>query len=117
MPLIDLSLLSDGSFIRGLGATFFFFLANLSFYFVMTVFMQKTLRIAPLQGGLVFVPLALTFVAASRHSGVRAKHRGTLVLIEGCVVQLFALAAIALLVFQIEFPSALSLSLVLAVFG
>jgi MFS family permease len=117
MPLIDIALLSDSRFMRGLFAAFFFFLANLSFYFVMTVFMQKTLRIPPLQAGLVFVPLALTFVVASRHSGARAKHRGMLVLIEGCMVQMAALAAIALLVSQIETPSALALSLVLAVFG
>jgi hypothetical protein len=30
MPLIDLALLSDKSFMRGLAAAFFFFFANLS---------------------------------------------------------------------------------------
>ena len=84
MPLIDLALLSDTAFMRGLAAVFFFFFANLSFYLVMTMFMQKALRIPPLHAGLVFLPLALTFVIASRHSGARARHRGTLVLIEGC---------------------------------
>ena len=84
MPLIDLALLSDAAFMRGLCAVFFFFFANLSFYLVMTMFMQKALHIPPLQAGLVFVPLALAFVVASRHSGARARHRGTLVLIEGC---------------------------------
>ena len=68
MPLIDLALLSDKAFIRGLCAAFFFFLANLSFYLVMTMFMQKALRIPPLQAGLVFLPLAFAFVIASRHS-------------------------------------------------
>jgi len=34
MPLIDLALLSDAAFMRGLGAAFFFFCANLSFYLV-----------------------------------------------------------------------------------
>jgi predicted MFS family arabinose efflux permease len=87
MPLIDLALLTDKAFMRGLAAVFFFFFANLSFYLVMTMFMQKGLQIPPLQAGLVFLPLALTFVVASRHSGVRAKYRGTLVLIEGCAVQ------------------------------
>jgi EmrB/QacA subfamily drug resistance transporter len=117
MPLIDLSLLADKSFMRGLGAAFFFFFANLSFYFVMTVFMQRTLHLPPLHGGLVFVPLALTFVVASRHAGARAKHRGTLVLTEGCVIQIAALAALAVLVFVAQTPSALSLALVLAIFG
>jgi len=117
MPLIDLTLLADKRFMRGLGAAFFFFFANLSFYFVMTVFMQRTLQLPPLQGGLAFVPLALTFVVASRHASARANHRGTLVLTEGCAIQIAGLAAIAALVFTSKTPSALVLALVLAIFG
>ena len=117
MPLIDLALLSDRAFMRGLCAAFFFFLANLSFYLVMTMYMQKALHIAPLQAGLVFVPLALTFVIASRHSGARAKHRGTRVLIEGCVLQIAGLALLALTVAVIEAPGAALLALMLAIFG
>jgi predicted MFS family arabinose efflux permease len=79
--------------------------------------MQKGLQIPPLQAGLVFVPLALTFVVASRHSGARAKHRGTLVLIEGCVVQTIGLAMLALIVATTEQPGPVLLALVLAVFG
>ena len=70
-----------------------------------------------LQAGLVFVPLALTFVIASRHSGVRAKHRGTLVLIEGCVVQIVGLAMLAAAVACTVAPSASLLALLLTVFG
>ena len=117
MPLIELSLLSDAAFMRGLVGVFFFFFANLSFYLVMTMFMQKVLRIPPLSAGLVFVPPALTFVIASRHSGVRAKHRGTLVLIEGCVVQIIGLAMLAAAVACTVAPSALLLALLLTVFG
>jgi predicted MFS family arabinose efflux permease len=117
MPLIDLALLSDRAFMRGLYAAFFFFFANLSFYLIMTMFMQKALRIPPLHAGLVFVPLALTFVIASRHSGARAKHRGTLVLIEGCAVQIAGLAALVLSVAWVQAPSASLLALVLTIFG
>jgi EmrB/QacA subfamily drug resistance transporter len=117
MPLIDLSLLSDTAFMRGLAAVFFFFFANLSFYLVMTMYMQNGLHIPPLQAGLVFLPLALTFVIASRHSGVRAKHRGTLVLIEGCALQIAGLAALVAATEWIEAPSALMLALVLTIFG
>jgi EmrB/QacA subfamily drug resistance transporter len=117
MPLIDLSLLSDAAFMRGLAAVFFFFFANLSFYLVMTVFMQRALHIPPLQAGLVFVPLALTFVIASRHAGARARHRGTRVLIEGCGVQIAGLAALVALVESSAAPSAMSLALVLTIFG
>jgi predicted MFS family arabinose efflux permease len=117
MPLIDLALLSDAAFMRGLIAVFFFFFANLSFYLVMTMFMQKGLNIPPLQAGLVFLPLALTFVIASRHSGKRAKHRGTLVLIEGCAVQIAGLAALVVAVECVAAPSAIMLALVLTIFG
>jgi MFS family permease len=117
MPLIDLALLSDAAFMRGLYATFLFFFANLSFYLVMTMFMQRGLHIPPLQAGLVFVPLALAFVIASRHSSARSRHRGTLVLIEGCALQLAALVVLVLMVASIETPSALLLALVLTIFG
>jgi predicted MFS family arabinose efflux permease len=115
MPLIDLSLLSDKAFMRGLVAAFFFFFANLSFYLVITLFMQQALQIPPLQAGLVFVPLALTFVVASRQSGVRAKHRGPLVLVEGCVIQIAGLVALALT--SVAMPTAPMLALVLMIFG
>jgi MFS family permease len=117
MPLIDLALLSDLAFMRGLAAVFFFFFANLSFYLIMTMFMQRGLHIPPLHAGLVFVPLALTFVIASKHSGARAKHRGTLVLIEGCAVQIVGLAALVTTIESVAVPSALLLALVLMVFG
>lgn len=117
MPLIDLALLSDATFMRGLAAVFFFFFANLSFYLVMTIYMQKGLHIPPLQAGLVFLPLALTFVVAARHGGMRTKHRGTLVLIEGCAVQIAGLVALVATVEWIEAPSVIVLALVLTIFG
>lgn len=117
MPLIDLALLSDAAFMRGLYAAFFFFSANLSFYLIMTMYMQKALHIPPLQAGLVFVPLALSFVVASRHSGMRARHRGTLVLIEGCAIQIASLIVLALTIAFVHTPSAPVLALILALFG
>jgi EmrB/QacA subfamily drug resistance transporter len=117
MPLIDLALISDAAFMRGLCATFFFFFANLSFYLIMTLFMQRGLHIAPLQAGAVFLPLAFAFVIASRHSGAGARHRGTRVLIEGCVVQVAGLAVLALTVAFAQPPSAPLLALALAIFG
>jgi MFS family permease len=117
MPLIDLALLSDTAFMRGLYAAFFFFFANLSFYLVMTLFMQRGLHIPPLRAGMVFLPLALAFVIASRHSGVRARHRGTRVLIEGCMVQMVGLALLVLTVASAHAPSATLLAVVLTIFG
>jgi predicted MFS family arabinose efflux permease len=117
MPLIDLSLLADAAFLRGLGAAFFFFSANLSFYLVMTLFMQRGLKIPPLAAGMAFIPLALAFVVASRHSGARARHRGTRVLIEGCALQIAGLTALAFVAFSVDAPSPLLLALTMIVFG
>lgn len=117
MPLIDLTLLADAGFLRGLGAAFFFFLANLSFYLVMTLFMQRGLKIPPLAAGMAFIPLALAFVVASRHSGVRAHHRGTRVLLEGCALQVVGLAALALVAGCVDAPSPLLLAFTMIIFG
>ena len=76
MPLIDLALLSDAAFIRGLYAVFFFFFANLSFYLVMTMFMQRGLHILPLQAGLVFLwrsPLSSPRDTVARGRGIAAR--------------------------------------------
>ena len=54
MPLVDLTLLSDKAFGRGLLAAFFFFFANLSFYLIITIYMQTALQIPPLKAGLEF---------------------------------------------------------------
>jgi MFS family permease len=116
MPLIDLALLSDAVFMRGLYAAFFFFFANLSFYLVMTIFMQRGLHIPPLQAGCVFLPLVAAFVVASRHSAMRARRRGTRVLIEGCAIQIAGLAVLAAGVASAE-ATAWRLALVLAIFG
>ena len=109
--------MSDAAFLRGLGAALFFFIANLSFYLIMTLFMQKGLNIPPLPAGMSFVPLALAFVVASRHSGVRARRRGTKVLIEGCALQLAGLAALALVAAAVDAPTPISLALVMIIFG
>jgi EmrB/QacA subfamily drug resistance transporter len=117
MPLIDLHLLADHAFMRGLCAVFAFFFANLSFYLVMTLFMQNALHMAPLQAGLVFVPPALTFVVAARFSAARTRHHGVRTLIEGCMVQLVGLAGLAIIVIATTAPATILLVLPLIVFG
>ncbi len=83
-PLIDLVLLSDHAFLRGLLATMCFFEANMSFYFVLTLFLQNGLGLTPFQAGLTVLPLALAFVAGSRVSGD---------IVRGCFIQIAGLAA------------------------
>ncbi len=102
---------------RGLYAAFCFFFANLSFYLIMTIFLQNALHLPPVRAGMVFLQLTLAFAIASRHSAMRARHRGTLVLIKGCALQITGLAALALTVALSQAPSASSLALVLTIFG
>jgi MFS family permease len=91
-PLVHLDLLLDRSFATGLLAIFFFTFANISFYLVMTLYMQLGLGFSPLQSGTVVLPLAIGFAIVSRIAGPRAQRRGVSPLIEGCGVQLVGLA-------------------------
>ena len=84
MPLIDLHLLADLAFMRGLCAVFAFFFAHLSFYPGDDVVHAK--RIAHrAAAGRPGVPVPLTCWLTCwlpGLSGVRARHRGMLVLVE-----------------------------------
>ena len=90
-------------------ATFCFFAGNLSFYFVLTLYIQNGLGFSPFDAALTVMPLAFAFVAGSRLGGGR--------LIEGCIVQGIGLAGTAVLVGTIAQPTMAMLMLPLAVFG
>jgi len=77
--------LSDRVFLCGLLAALGFFAANISFYFVLTLFLQNGLGLTPFQAGLIVLPLALAFVVGSRVSGD---------IVRGCLTQIGGLAAI-----------------------
>jgi predicted MFS family arabinose efflux permease len=108
MPPIDLALLDDCVFMAGMSATFCFFLGNLSFYFVLTLYLQNGLGFSPFDAALTVMPLAFAFVAGSRVGGR---------LIEGCVVQGIGLASTALLVAAVARPGMTALMPPLALFG
>ena len=108
-PLIDLSLLDDRVFLLGMAATACFFLGNLSFYFVLTLYMQNGLGFSAFNAALTVLPLSFAFVIGTRRSGGR--------LIEGCIVQALGLAATAALVATIAQPTMWMLMAALAMFG
>lgn len=83
----------------------------------MTLYLQRGLWIPPLQGGTVVVPPALIFMLASRQSAARARHRGTIVLIEGCFLQIAGLAALVLTLAIVSTPTASMLAQVSTIFG
>ncbi len=107
-PLLDLGLLSDRAFLRGLLATACFFEANMSFYLVMTLYLQNTLGLTPFDAGLTVLPLALAFVVGSRGSGD---------IVRGCFIQIAGLLAIGATI--VGFPSAGAIGLLpaLVLFG
>jgi EmrB/QacA subfamily drug resistance transporter len=116
VPLIERALLADPAFLRGLLATFCFFLANISFYFVVTLFMQTGMGLSALDAGVTVMPMVLAFVVASRRAAKLQQH-GVAALIRGCAVQASGLAALGLLAEFIDTPSMFDLMAPLTLFG
>ncbi len=114
-PLIDLELLDDRRFVLGIAATACFFMANMSVYLVVTLFLQGGLGWSALDAGSSVVPLALAFVVGSRHGARRAAALGVRALVEGCLLEAAGLVAVALLVVAGAPP--IPLILALGVFG
>lgn len=117
LPLVHLDLLQDRDFAIGLLAVFFFTFANISFYLVLTLYMQLGLGFSPLQSGTVVLPLAIGFAIVSRVAGPRAQRRGITALIEGCAVQLAGLAILATAVAMASPLQAPTLAVLLVAFG
>lgn len=107
-PLIDLGLLSDQVFLWGLLAALCFFAANMSFYFVLTLFLQNGLGLTPFHAGLTVLPLTVAFIVGSRVNGD---------IVRGCFIQIAGLAAIGGTI--AAWPSAEAIALVpaLVLFG
>jgi EmrB/QacA subfamily drug resistance transporter len=117
LPLIHLALLCDRSFVTGLLAVFFLTFANISFYLVMTLYMQLGLGFSPLQSGTAVLPLAIAFAIVSRVAGPRAQRRGTIALVQGCAIQILGLTILAFTVAG-GFPLGMAaLALLLVIFG
>jgi EmrB/QacA subfamily drug resistance transporter len=117
LPLVHLDLLQDKSFATGLLAVFFFTFANMSFYLVMTLYLQLGLGFSPLQSGTVVLPLAIGFAIVSRIAGPRAQRRGVTALIEGCGVQVLGLAVLGAAVAMTGPLEAPTFAALLVIFG
>jgi EmrB/QacA subfamily drug resistance transporter len=117
LPLIHLALLSDKGFVVGLLAVFFLTFANISFYLVMTLYMQLGLGFSPLQSGAALLPLAIAFAIVSRVASPRAQRLGTIALLQGCAIQVLGLAILCGTVATGVTLSMASLALLLVIFG
>jgi EmrB/QacA subfamily drug resistance transporter len=94
-PLIELDLLADPAFLRGLATVFAFQFANLSFYLVITLYLQDRLGMSPFRAGSTVAVLALAFSVASRLAGRWVPKFGVRVLLIGTAIQLVALIDLA----------------------
>jgi EmrB/QacA subfamily drug resistance transporter len=117
LPLIHLALLQDRSFAIGLLVVYFFTFANISFYLVLTLYMQLGLGFTPLQSGTTVLPPAIAFAVVSRFAGPRAQRRGVIALIEGCGIQIVGLAVLGAAIALTPAPAPSELAFVLVIFG
>ncbi len=117
MPLIELALLGDARFRRGLAAVFAFQFGNIAFYLVITLFLQGQLGFSPLRSGVTVVPLALAFTLASRLAGPWVGRYGIRTLLAGCAIQVTSIVALAGVVAGLPHPSLALIMAVLTVFG
>jgi EmrB/QacA subfamily drug resistance transporter len=117
MPLVDLALLHDTMFLRGLATVFAFQFGNIAFYLVITLFMQGQLGFSPLRAGLAVVPLALAFTLASRLAGPWVSRHGIRPLLLGCAIQLAGITALGAEVAWLVQPELPIIMAVLTLFG
>jgi EmrB/QacA subfamily drug resistance transporter len=117
LPLVHLDLLRDRGFAIGLLTAFLLTFANISFYLLITLYMQSQLAITPLQSGAAVIPLAVVFALVSRASGPRAQRLGALALIQGCSVAVTGLVVLIAVVGWVAAPPMPALASLLIIFG
>jgi len=85
-PLIAPSLMAHRPFVLGLLVTLVFYASNASFYFVLALYLQQGLGLAPLGSGIVFTVLAAGFFATSMASPWFARRLGRHAIFAGALV-------------------------------
>lgn len=94
VPLVAPQLLGHRRFRAGLWTTLAFYAGNASLYFVLALYLQQGLHLAPLASGVVFTTLAVGFFATSMAAAALARRfggapigRGALILAAGHLLQ------------------------------
>jgi MFS family permease len=85
-PLVAPALMTHKPFALGLLVTLVFYAGNASFYFVLALYLQQDLGLAPLASGLVFTTLAVGFFATSMASPWFARRLGRHAIFAGALV-------------------------------
>jgi MFS family permease len=116
-PLIDLALLSEPAFRLGLGATALLFSGNLSYYLVITLFMQGGLGLTPLHAGLMMLPGSGAFIFGSRQGARAAARHGVSALVPGALVRCLGTTLCFGLILSFASPPVVMLGVPLVLFG
>ena len=101
-PLVAPQLIAHRPFALGLLVTFVFYASNASFYFVLALYLQQGLGLAPLASGLVFTTLAVGFFATSMASPWFARRLGRHAISAGAVVLALGHALLYLMLPQLS---------------
>lgn len=101
-PLVAPQLMAHRPFALGLLVTLVFYASNASFYFVLALYLQQGLGLAPLASGLVFTTLAVGFFATSMASPWFARRLGRHAISTGAVVLALGHALLYLMLPQLS---------------
>src|SRR4029077_6955000 len=91
LPLIALHLFGNGTVTLGLMVSFLFYSGGAVFFVILTVFFQEGYGLSPAATGLMFLPFALGFAAASSSSAAVARRIGMWVINLGTVLMMVGL--------------------------
>src|SRR5207244_8706729 len=98
-------LMTQRGFALGLLVTLVFYAGNASFYFVLALFLQQGLKLAPLDSGLVFTALAAGFFATSMAAPRLGRWLGRQAIFAGACMLAAGHALMFALVFEPATPS------------
>jgi len=104
-PLLAPKLVTQRGFALGLLVTLVFYAGNASFYFVLALYLQQSLHLAPLDSGLVFTALAGGFFATSMAAPRLGRWLGKQAIFAGACVLAVGHALMFALVSEAATPS------------
>jgi len=99
-PLVSLDLFKQRAVVVGLLMTLVFYSGQLSFWLLLTLYLQHGLGLDPLTTGLVFTPVALGFFASSLVASRLLRRLGKHVLTTGALALVAGTAAVGMLAYH-----------------
>ncbi|NMO50675.1 MFS transporter [Actinoplanes sp. TBRC 11911] len=96
-PLVNMALFGERAFSAGMGLQLVFWMGQGAFFFVLALYCQDGLRLAPVKAGLVFLPMGLGYMITSMTARHIAARFGRQVLAAGALLMVIAEVGLILL--------------------